>query len=252
MTNDVAPITKPSNNNLLEAPRADNRNDEAHEENDTSSEAFPLQAGCIRARNVDRKWNAIPAASVYSSHHLNEWNPYAPFKSAIEWQTVVLAIEQRLRKHEIDQWIKKHLWQAHTFQSAEHLWNLMDNINDALGPQSWKRQELIVDEDSGPVSRPFYYRNPLECIQLLLRHLPFKKHLTWAPRREYTDESQSQRVYYEMYTGDYWWTEHEKLPPGETLVPLICGSDKTLLTTMAGNQSAWPVYITVGNLSKQI
>jgi hypothetical protein len=55
-----------------------------------------------------------------------------------------------------------------------------------------------------------------------------------------------------MYTGDYWWTEQEKLPLGATLVPLICGSDKTLLTTMAGNQSAWPVYITIGNLSNRI
>jgi hypothetical protein len=55
-----------------------------------------------------------------------------------------------------------------------------------------------------------------------------------------------------MYTGDNWWTEQEKLPLGATLVPLICGSDKTLLTTMAGNQSVWPVYITIGNLSKRI
>ncbi len=38
----------------------------------------------------------------------------------------------------------------------------MDNINNALGPQLWKRQNLIVEEDSGPVSCPFYYRNPLK------------------------------------------------------------------------------------------
>jgi hypothetical protein len=101
------------------------------------------------------------------------------------------------------------LWRANTFQLAHHLWNLIDNINDTLGPQSWKRQDLIVEEDSSPICRPFYYRNPLECIRLLLRHLPFKNHLTWAPRREYTDRSRSQRVYHEMYTGDYWWTEQE-------------------------------------------
>ncbi len=35
-------------------------------------------------------------------------------------------------------------------------------------------------------------------------------------------------------------------------MPLICGSDKTLLITMARNQSAWPVYSTIGNLSKRI
>jgi hypothetical protein len=51
-----------------------------------------------------------------------------------------------------------------------------------------------------------------------------------------------------MHTGDFWWKEQSTLPPGGTLVPLICGSDKTLLTTMAGNHSAWPVYLTVGNI----
>ncbi len=35
-------------------------------------------------------------------------------------------------------------------------------------------------------------------------------------------------------------------------MPLICGSDKTLLTTMAGNHSAWPVYLTIGNLPKHV
>ncbi len=38
----------------------------------------------------------------------------------------------------------------------------MDNINDTLGPQSWKRQDLIVEEDTSPVSRLFYYQIPFE------------------------------------------------------------------------------------------
>ncbi len=106
---------------------------------------------------MDGKQIALPAASVFSSHYSDGWNPCVLFKSAIEWRTVVLTIEQRLRKHEIDRWIKQYLWRANAFQSANHLWNPVDNINDALGPQSWKRQDLIVEEDSGPFSCPFYY-----------------------------------------------------------------------------------------------
>ncbi len=53
-----------------------------------------------------------------------------------------------------------------------------------------------------------------------------------------------------MHTAEYWLTEQAKLPRGATLVPIICGSDKTLLTTMAGNPSAWPVYLTIGNIPK--
>ena len=34
------------------------------------------------------------------------------------------------------------------------------------------------------------------------------------------------------------------------LVPLILGSDKTMLSTLSGEKSAWPVYLSVGNLGK--
>ncbi len=43
-----------------------------------------------------------------------------------------------------------------------------------------------------------------------------------------------------------------KASQGETLVPIICGSDKTLLTTMAGNHSAWPDHLMVGNIPKHM
>ncbi len=49
-----------------------------------------------------------------------------------------------------------------------------------------------------------------------------------------------------------WWSKQEKLPKGAILVPVICGSDKTLLTKMAGYQSAWPVYLTISNIPKHV
>ena len=36
-----------------------------------------------------------------------------------------------------------------------------------------------------------------------------------------------------------------------TIVPIICASDETHLTNYSGDKSAWPVYITVGNLSSK-
>src|ERR1700753_3948820 len=43
-----------------------------------------------------------------------------------------------------------------------------------------------------------------------------------------------------------------KLPDGATLVPIILASDKTQLTQMSGDKQAWPVYITIGNISKEV
>lgn len=42
----------------------------------------------------------------------------------------------------------------------------------------------------------------------------------------------------------------EKLPSGATIAPLILSSDKTKLSQFSGDKSAWPVYLTIGNIAK--
>ena len=44
----------------------------------------------------------------------------------------------------------------------------------------------------------------------------------------------------------------ELLPLGATVVPVIISSDKTRLSQFRGDKSAWPVYLTIGNISKDI
>jgi hypothetical protein len=43
-----------------------------------------------------------------------------------------------------------------------------------------------------------------------------------------------------------------RLPPGSTAVPIILSTDKTRLTTFVGGKQAWPVYMTIGNISKEL
>ena len=40
------------------------------------------------------------------------------------------------------------------------------------------------------------------------------------------------------------------MPDGSTVVPVILGSNKTMLSTLSGDKTAWPVYLSIGNLSK--
>ncbi|KAF8248735.1 hypothetical protein K440DRAFT_514219, partial [Wilcoxina mikolae CBS 423.85] len=46
-----------------------------------------------------------------------------------------------------------------------------------------------------------------------------------------------------MWTADWWWKT-------QAIIPVILGSDKTILSTLSGDKSAWPVYLSIGNLSK--
>ncbi len=110
-------------------------------------------------------------------------------------------------------------------------------------------------------------RDPLECVAEILGNPALKKFLHYAPVKILRD---SVRYYSEMNTGDWWWElqvrittiaccnatiqfiGQGKLPPGATVSPVILASDKTNLTVLRGDQTAWPVYLTVGNVDKHI
>ena len=44
----------------------------------------------------------------------------------------------------------------------------------------------------------------------------------------------------------------KNLPIGSTIVPLIISSDKTQLYQFWGDKSAWPVYLTIGNIANAV
>ena len=44
----------------------------------------------------------------------------------------------------------------------------------------------------------------------------------------------------------------DNLPDGATIASLILSSDKTQLSVFQGDKSAWPVYLTLRNISKEV
>jgi hypothetical protein len=55
-----------------------------------------------------------------------------------------------------------------------------------------------------------------------------------------------------MNTSDCWWDTQDQLPEEETIVPVICASDKTPLTHCSGDQHACSLYLTIGNIREAI
>ncbi|KAJ6540402.1 hypothetical protein B0H19DRAFT_959789 [Mycena capillaripes] len=95
-------------------------------------------------------------------------------------------------------------------------------------------------------------RDPVDCVRELLGNSAFTKQ-SYEPCRifkSFADEEYSNREINEMWTADWWWEIQELLPVGATLVPIIVASDKTQLTRFSGDQQAWPVYLTIGNIDK--
>ncbi|KAG1865571.1 hypothetical protein C8R48DRAFT_551314, partial [Suillus tomentosus] len=55
-----------------------------------------------------------------------------------------------------------------------------------------------------------------------------------------------------MWTGKWWHALQEQLPEGSAVAPVIIATDKTQLTQFSGSKSAYPVYLTLGNIPRAI
>ncbi|KAI6010449.1 hypothetical protein EDC04DRAFT_2871203 [Pisolithus marmoratus] len=74
--------------------------------------------------------------------------------------------------------------------------------------------------------------------------------MAYVPEHAYADEKGENHIYDEMWTGDWWWDMQTQVPKGAVVAPVILSSDKTSLSIFSGDKKAWPVYLTIGNISK--
>ncbi|KAI9433897.1 hypothetical protein H4582DRAFT_2112690 [Lactarius indigo] len=176
---------------------------------------------------------------------------WAPFHSQCDWEiahwaktrgptssaiTDLLAIPEVVNKLEL------------SFRSTKELNDIIDNKLPGRPP--FRCHRFVI----GGETLEFYYRDVLSCIRSIYGDPEFARELLIAPERHYMDHERTGRVYNEMHTGDWWWavqTTLESHRPGATVIPVIVSSDKTQLTLFRG-KSAYPVYVTIGNIPKEI
>ncbi|KAJ7826125.1 hypothetical protein B0H14DRAFT_3725210 [Mycena olivaceomarginata] len=128
----------------------------------------------------------------------------------------------------------------------------LNKIIDAKlpGRPKFTRSEVVVN---GEVFH-LYSRDILECVRALWGDTSFAPYLFVVPERHYIDKEKTIRMYHNMHTGKWWWSTQEAVEkdhPGATIIPIIISSDKTQLTVF-GNKTAYPVYMTIGNIPKEI
>ncbi|KAG2080267.1 hypothetical protein BD769DRAFT_1634235 [Suillus cothurnatus] len=151
----------------------------------------------------------------------NDENLYYPFASKIEW--------------EVARWAKLRRSSSTAF-------------SDLLSIDGVK--QVIIAGEAFDV----YYCNIIECVKSLCGDPNFARYLTFAPEQHYANDDQTVHLFHDMHTGKWWWETQKKLDechPGGTIVPIIISSDKTQVT-MFRNKTAYPVYLTIGNIPKEI
>ncbi|QRW02256.1 hypothetical protein RhiLY_01253 [Ceratobasidium sp. AG-Ba] len=110
-----------------------------------------------------------------------------------------------------------------------------------------------VDVTSAPRPQPQFmvHRNALEVLQALFATRAFDQHFVYAPAKYWTTGRKKERV---RADRQHLPVQQLKLmragKRNATIAPIIISSDETNLSIMSGGQTAYPVYITIGNIDK--
>ncbi|KAF7336496.1 hypothetical protein MSAN_02304300 [Mycena sanguinolenta] len=225
-----------ANNNARKRPRA--TVEDVEDEDERWVQPFPeeFKAGA-RYGHCKTSFQKLREAQEEKGHA-----PWEPFDSKDIWELGHWLMTSGLSGKKIDAYLQLKTVREGSKPSFHNNRKFLQYI-DALpdGPQ-WDCYpfEIVGDELDMDGKRKteiveMWCRDPVECV----RELSFKA------------GQYSNREFHEMWTGVWWWEIQLLLPVGSTLVPIIIASDKTQLTKLSGDQQAWPVYITIGNIDKE-
>ncbi|KAJ7839453.1 hypothetical protein B0H14DRAFT_3086954 [Mycena olivaceomarginata] len=164
-------------------------------------------------------------------------NPWAPFMSQVDW--------------EVAKWAKLR---GSTSTAVTDLLAI-DGLNQIidnqlpLGRPTFQRHEIVVADEAFDV----YFRPVLDCIKALYGDPEFAKELVFFPEHHYADADKTIRLYHDMHTAEWWWRTQKEVEGAEQVVqscPSLFLPIKTQ-TTMFRNKAAYPVYMTIGNITME-
>ncbi|KAH9893250.1 hypothetical protein C8Q73DRAFT_761055 [Cubamyces lactineus] len=185
-------------------------------------------------------------------------SPWAPFESEEEWELARWLVTSGLTQSSIERYLKLKITRERTKPSFESNYMFFKKI-DALpgGQTSWTVEvfEAVGDrvgEDGKPRTErvELWKRDIVDCVRELMGNPLFRDAIRYAPERQYADAEGKTRIYGNAWTANWWWDIQLRLPEDATVAPVILASDKTTLSRMSGDKSAWPVYLTLGNIDK--
>ncbi|EGO05017.1 hypothetical protein SERLA73DRAFT_44354, partial [Serpula lacrymans var. lacrymans S7.3] len=113
--------------------------------------------------------------------------------------------------------------------------------------------KTIAFPDAPDDKHLIHYRDILSAICSLLGNPAHAKHIVYKPKKIFSNAQKENRIYNKMWTGKRWHAiQVIRLPKGAALSPVVIATDKTQLTQFSDSKSAYPVYLTLGNIPRAI
>ncbi|PPQ76233.1 hypothetical protein CVT24_009444 [Panaeolus cyanescens] len=186
-------------------------------------------------------------------------SPWFPFESQEEWELAWWIISSGISQKKTDELLRLRAIRQGSnpsFHNSRALFKRIDALPEGPG---WTCTPIRIRgdrKDRHGVCRhedlEIWHRDPVDCVRELMGNPAFKDHQHYAPKKIYLDADLKNREYSEMWTADWWWNVQGELPAGATVAPVILASDKTNLSRLSGDKQAWPVYLTLGNIDKDV
>ncbi|KAG2113451.1 uncharacterized protein F5147DRAFT_744159 [Suillus discolor] len=144
-----------------------------------------------------------------------------------------------------EEFLKLNVVQGRVQPSFHNKNALLSAIDELPAGIDWQCEAMtltgdITNDEGEPQTEDveLWFRDPVECIRDLIGNPCFKDSMSYAPEHSYTGPEGKSRVIDEMWTADWWWNMQERVP--------------TQLSQFHGDKAAWPVYLTIGNISKDV
>ncbi|CAI6270625.1 unnamed protein product [Periconia digitata] len=210
---------------------------------------------------------AIPGPA--SGRETRSDNMYYPFVDEANYAFAKWMYDARIPKGAVDRFFDDERLEGFIpslqFGSADEWHQLLDAVEGGVSGNTWEESLVYIPAAStggGRTADAFagslLKQDVLEVVKFMLRFEPFSAYMSYAPTRSMrmTTNSDGRQHEVRMYTGlhdcDWWWDTQLKLPEGSTVVPVMIGVDETQLTQHRGDQTAWPVYVSIGNLDARV
>ncbi|KAN0124616.1 hypothetical protein V8E53_001577 [Lactarius tabidus] len=206
----------------------------------------------------------------YGEPPVREPDDWYPYSDRIHFETADLFYRRiQLSASHIDSILQ--LWSATVddsptpspFENHKDLYKTIDQT--PLGDIPWSSFTLKyngVRPTEGDIPQwmdatfQICYRDPRAVIHSMLGHPGFKDHMDYVPYRKFDAKTQ-RRQWRDFMSGDWAWMQADEIAKdpsthGSTFVPVILGSDKTVVSVGTGHTEYWPLYLSTGNVRNHL
>ncbi|KAG2042019.1 hypothetical protein BDR03DRAFT_839831, partial [Suillus americanus] len=211
----------------------------------------------VHGNDIDR--NVPPPPCTEASP--TDWTPY---ESCIAFEAAeFLYMQNQMSAGQIDTLLD--LWAATLikhqdsppFTGHRDLYETIDST--PLGDITWETFSMSYNGVKPAHNVPpwmtanydVWFRDPRLLVHHMLSNPDFATETKYVPYQDYTDEDK--HCYKNFFSGDWAWKQADVITKdpethGSTFVPLIVGSDKTMVSVATGHTEYHPLYLSIGNI----